>query len=520
MELMTQRLLAVREFSTAAECYAAARGLRAKWLALAPPEAPAQPQPPPPTLCHPMEWRAPRLSVIDQSTIMRIKVAICAAACVGMKDLLSGSRKLHIVVPRQIGMALSRYLTPHSLPHIGRCFGARHHTTVLHGFRKYKRLIEHLARTLPESATIEDWANAALEKGAPYARAPRPARICELPLALRPSARHEAVAVHPAARGARMIEKHQMTNHAQLHGLRKFDVTASTAPALVGVSPFMSPLALYLLKAGILAEDPEETPPMRRGRLLESVAAQILCEDRPDWKIQYPVGLYFRDPEARIGCTPDCLVTDENGKTGVVQIKSVERTMFSKWRENDGTFSPPLHVVLQALVEGFLTDADWAAVAPLVIGFGVELPLINIPLHAGAFARIKEEVAKFWDRVARKDPPPPDYARDGKLIAKLFPESDGHIIDLSSDNMLPELVVQDRALADEIKERKDRREAIKSEILMKLGTASGATFQGGRITANTVHRKGYYVAATSYRDLRIRLEEQGELRHGSEMHRG
>jgi predicted phage-related endonuclease len=313
------------------------------------------------------------------------------------------------------------------------------------------------------------------------------------------------------------IEKIPFTERAPWLNLRRPDVTASAIGALLGVHPYVSALGLYLLKLGLVGDDQEDTPPLRRGRLLESVAVQILCEDRPGWKIQYPVGLYFRDPEARIGCTPDCLVTDENGKTGVVQIKSVERTRFRKWREDDGTFSPPLHVVLQALVEGFLTGADWAAVAPLVIGFGVELPLINIPLHAGAFARIKEEVAKFWDRVARKDPPPADYARDSKLIAKLFPESDGHIIDLSSDNMLPELAAQDRTLADEIKERKERRDAIKSEILMKLGTASGATFQGGRITANTVHRKAYSVAASQYRDLRIKLEDQGGPHHGSEM---
>jgi hypothetical protein len=318
----------------------------------------------------------------------------------------------------------------------------------------------------------------------------------------------------------RVIEKFDITGrHKQWLGLRQNDCTASAIGALVHVHPYISELALYLLKAGILPEDPEETAPMRRGRLLESVAVQILREDHPNWTIQYPVGLYFRDPEARIGCTPDCLVTDENGKCGAIQIKSVAQPNFKRqWREDDGTFSPPLHVVLQALIEGTLTGADWVAVAPLVIGFGVELPLIDIPLHAGAFARIKEEVAKFWDRVARKDPPPADYARDSKLIAKLFPESDGHIIDLSSDNMLPELAVQDRALADEIKERKERRDAIKSEILMKLGTASGATFQGGRITANTVHRKAYTVAATAYRDLRIKLEDQGGLHHGSEMH--
>ena len=44
--------------------------------------------------------------------------------------------------PRQIAMFLAKTLTPRSLPEIGRRFGNRDHTTVLHAVRK----IEDLAR--------------------------------------------------------------------------------------------------------------------------------------------------------------------------------------------------------------------------------------------------------------------------------------------------------------------------------------------------------------------------------------
>lgn len=307
-----------------------------------------------------------------------------------------------------------------------------------------------------------------------------------------------------------MIESIPITDRDQWLGLRKRDVTASVAGALLGVHPYASALGLYLLKSGQIEADAEDTPAMRRGRLLEPVAIQMLREDHPQWNDTNPPGMYYRDPEARLGATPDVITFDGARGLGVIQIKSVEASVYRRtWRDEDGTITPPLWIVCQAIVEAHLTGAEWAAVAALVVGFGIDLHLVEIPIHAGIIDRIKAEVAAFWDRVARKDPPPADYARDGKLIAKLFPESDGHIIDLSSDNMLPELAVRDRALADEIKDRKDQREAIKSEILMKLGTASGATFQGGRITANTVHRKAYSVSASQYRDLRIRLEDQG-----------
>lgn len=51
-------------------------------------------------------------------------------------DLLSARRTIVIVRPRQVAMYLSKTLTLKSLPEIGRQFGGRDHTTVLHAVRK------------------------------------------------------------------------------------------------------------------------------------------------------------------------------------------------------------------------------------------------------------------------------------------------------------------------------------------------------------------------------------------------
>jgi chromosomal replication initiator protein len=68
---------------------------------------------------------------------------------VARADLLSPRRARSIVRPRQIGMYLAKKLTPRSLPEIGRRFGGRDHSTVLHAVRKIEELLltdEHLAR--------------------------------------------------------------------------------------------------------------------------------------------------------------------------------------------------------------------------------------------------------------------------------------------------------------------------------------------------------------------------------------
>ncbi|MDG6910434.1 MAG: chromosomal replication initiator protein DnaA, partial [Nitrososphaerota archaeon] len=46
------------------------------------------------------------------------------------------TNKADVVVPRQLAMYLCKELTDASLPEIGRKFGGKHHTTVLHSIRK------------------------------------------------------------------------------------------------------------------------------------------------------------------------------------------------------------------------------------------------------------------------------------------------------------------------------------------------------------------------------------------------
>jgi chromosomal replication initiator protein len=60
---------------------------------------------------------------------------------VSRSDLLSSRRTANVVRPRQVAMYLAKTLTLRSLPEIGRRFGGRDHTTVLHAVRKIENLV-------------------------------------------------------------------------------------------------------------------------------------------------------------------------------------------------------------------------------------------------------------------------------------------------------------------------------------------------------------------------------------------
>ncbi|MEO1102411.1 MAG: chromosomal replication initiator protein DnaA, partial [Pseudomonadota bacterium] len=74
---------------------------------------------------------------------------------VSRQDLVSARRTRTIVQPRQIAMYLSKTLTPRSLPEIGRRFGNRDHTTVLHAVRKIDGLLEKEAQLAEDIETLK-----------------------------------------------------------------------------------------------------------------------------------------------------------------------------------------------------------------------------------------------------------------------------------------------------------------------------------------------------------------------------
>lgn len=71
----------------------------------------------------------------EHPSIREIQTAACKHFDVKLADMLSSRRTAIIVRPRQVAMLLCKEHTPHSLPQIGRRFGGRDHTTVLHAVR-------------------------------------------------------------------------------------------------------------------------------------------------------------------------------------------------------------------------------------------------------------------------------------------------------------------------------------------------------------------------------------------------
>ena len=73
-------------------------------------------------------------------TIEEIQKRVAEHYSIRIADMHSARRARAVARPRQVAMYLAKQLTPRSLPEIGRKFGGRDHTTVMHAIRRIEEL--------------------------------------------------------------------------------------------------------------------------------------------------------------------------------------------------------------------------------------------------------------------------------------------------------------------------------------------------------------------------------------------
>jgi len=73
---------------------------------------------------------------VRKITIEAIQRAVAEQFGMRVAELKQKNNSRAVVVPRQIAMYLAKSMTEASLPEIGRQFGGKHHTTVMHSIAK------------------------------------------------------------------------------------------------------------------------------------------------------------------------------------------------------------------------------------------------------------------------------------------------------------------------------------------------------------------------------------------------
>lgn len=299
------------------------------------------------------------------------------------------------------------------------------------------------------------------------------------------------------------VERRPITSREEWLDMRKQDVTASVVGGLFGCHPYVTSLKLYAQHRGVEFPDVDNKV-LRRGRWLEPAVAMAVEEERPEWKLRAPK-VYLRDPDLRLGCTPDYFIDGDPRGLGVLQCKTVAPSVYA--RDWLGGTEIPFWITLQTLTEMMLTDAAFGVVAALLVDpHQMDCVILEVPRHADSELKILVAVRNFWQSVASGIEPEPNFSLDADVIKLLTPrETPGKAIDFSGHNKLPAMLSERADLLKIMGDAEDRCDEIETEIKFLMEDAEFASgLPDWRITYKTQKRAGYTVAPKEPRVLLIK----------------
>lgn len=276
---------------------------------------------------------------------------------------------------------------------------------------------------------------------------------------------------------------------------RSYGIGASEVPAVLGLSPWKSPFALWSEKLGIKTE-PREQERLYWGRELEAVIVRRYAEE---------TGRQLEDLGRRtvlistrwpiLCCTLDRRIVGDPRGLGVCEVKNVSEFVGDEWDEE-----PPLMYQAQGQAQLAVTGYTWGALVALI--GGNRLVHYDFERNDAFIGAMAERCAEFWARVERREPPDVDASdATAAALAALYPHETGATVMLPDDAAEWDAKRQDAM--EQIKKYEEIKEECSNWIKAAIGEAAVGIIRGGaKYTWKTVNRKEYVVRASSFRQLR------------------
>src|SRR5262245_5591120 len=196
---------------------------------------------------------------------------------------------------------------------------------------------------------------------------------------------------------------------------RRQGLGGSDAAAVLGVSPYQTPLQLFADKLGLV--DPGvESEEMRWGRLLEPLIATRYAEETERTLAPAEPYTIAVHPECDfIRATLDRVILQAGDKPvpAPLEMKTANAFRADEWEEE-----PPVHVQVQGQHQLLVTGSGWVSFAVLI--GGNRFRWVDMERNDTFIALLAERLKAFWRRVQLNDPPPVT-ADDKDVLAALYP---------------------------------------------------------------------------------------------------
>lgn len=275
-------------------------------------------------------------------------------------------------------------------------------------------------------------------------------------------------------------------------------IGASDSAAVLGLSPYQSPVDIWALKTGMVEpEDLTANAAVQRGIDLETTVGRMF---KAETGLKLLRGLTEVHPTLPyVGANLDYAI---EGSGIPVECKTTQ-SFGDEWGE-PGTDEIPQHYITQVQHQMAVTDSPTAYLAALsirewslrVYKIDRDVELINdfmLPAYAEFWCCVQER------RMPTIDPSSPTAL---KTLKRLYPGTTGEIVQLS--HLAAEAALKMENFKAIVKEANAGADVSKALIMAEMGEASiGVLPDGTGFTRKRVERKGYEVQPTSYIDFRF-----------------
>jgi putative phage-type endonuclease len=249
---------------------------------------------------------------------------------------------------------------------------------------------------------------------------------------------------------------------------RRRHIGGSDLPAILGLSPFMTPAEVAAVKLGLI-DGAGDTPAMRRGRALEDAVARMWAEDTGRRIRRVRATMQAADHPLMVA-TVDRLAL---GPVEVLEVKTAGARAAAYWEGDE----PPAHAALQVQHYLRVLDLSVGHIAALVAG-----DLRSWVLHRDD-ALVDEAwsyATAWWERYVARGVLPEPSAADTSLLRRLYGTAEpGRVVDLPPQ-AADALAEYARALADE-KAAATRREWAENRLKAWLGQAEVGLLGGAEV---------------------------------------
>lgn len=255
------------------------------------------------------------------------------------------------------------------------------------------------------------------------------------------------------------------------HDRRKL-IGGSDVAAILGISPWKTPLDVYLDKIKPRSDQPDQNKArvFSRGKRMEPYVIDLLAEETGSTIIAR--GKRYRDPEFDFMAAE---IDAETDKYENVEIKTVSPFKAKEWGEQQSD-EVPVHYTAQVM-HGLMVTGRSVCIFGVLIGAD-DFRVYRVERDDETIDAMRQKEIEFWDRIERRIPPDPATTGD---ILTLFERDSGAVI--NADDTTIKAIYRMQELKEQIGPLEKEFERLKQNVQVFMRDA--AVLAVGGITLAT-----------------------------------